>query len=209
MTYGKLPEVVATIDIDCNEYMHYQYMPIKLAAQSHITYEKRLDQFWELFFAACYDYKQTYGYNNYYNCYVYATVKCKYQSHGCGFNRSGYHTDGFRTADINYIWSSCQSTVFNTSKFELSDDEHLSLEQMESQARPDHEVIYPDCTLLKLDRFVVHKVGNILDGKRTFVKISISKDKYNLEGNTHNYELDYNWEMYPRSSLRNVPQATK
>ena len=32
-------------------------------------------------------------------------------------------------------------------------------------------------------------------------------DRYDLAGNTHNYLLDYDWPLRPRSLTRNVPQA--
>jgi len=42
---------------------------------------------------------------------------------------------------------------------------------------------------------------------RTFVKISFSKDKYDLIGNSHNYEMDYKWDMKERKEERNIPQT--
>ena len=41
---------------------------------------------------------------------------------------------------------------------------------------------------------------------RTFFKLSFSKDKYDLKGNSHNYLFDYNWEMRERKENRNIPQ---
>jgi len=42
---------------------------------------------------------------------------------------------------------------------------------------------------------------------RAFVKVSFSKDKYDLIGNAVNYEIDYNWNFKPRENTRNVPQT--
>jgi hypothetical protein len=42
---------------------------------------------------------------------------------------------------------------------------------------------------------------------RAFLKVSISKDKYDLIGNSHNYLLDYDWQMKERKQERNIPQS--
>jgi hypothetical protein len=42
---------------------------------------------------------------------------------------------------------------------------------------------------------------------RTFVKVSFSYDKYDLVGNSHNYLLNYAWEMKERKDDRNIPQS--
>lgn len=44
---------------------------------------------------------------------------------------------------------------------------------------------------------------------RAFLKVSFSKDKYDLLGNSHNYLMDYNWEMKARKEDRNIPQSSK
>ena len=211
--YGKLPEVIGPIVLDCKEFMSYQYLPIKLAYPEssiraeicNITLEPRLECFRELINLSVLDFNKNYPEEFKYS-YIYLTAKRAYQSGGCGFNRSGYHSDGYGTLDVNYIWSDSQPTIFNTSKFNLSKDDLISLDNMELQAKIENEVTYPDNTLLRLDQYVIHKVGKIQEGVRTFVKISYSFDKYNLEGNSHNYELNYNWKMYPRNLTRNKPQ---
>jgi hypothetical protein len=53
---------------------------------------------------------------------------------------------------------------------------------------------------------VIHRVATVVEpGMRTFVKITVSDRRFNLIGNTHNYELDYDWEMHPRQVERNDP----
>lgn len=62
--------------------------------------------------------------------------------------------------------------------------------------------------LLKLTPYVVHRSPiNIhpATAERTFIKIAISRKKFNREGNTKNPDLDYDWEMVPRSTERNHP----
>jgi hypothetical protein len=89
----------------------------------------------------------------------------------------------------------------------LSQDDQLSLREMEAQEREEDRYTSPVNTVLRLDQFVIHAVNpEVEDGMRTFAKISISRDKYDLEGNSKNYELNYEWPMRPRSPDRNVPQ---
>ncbi len=83
----------------------------------------------------------------------------------------------------------------------------MSINQMNAQTKPENNFTYDDNTLLRLDQFVIHKASDTpYKGVRTFVKISFSKDKYDLEGNSHNYLLNYNWTMRPRQNYRNIPQ---
>jgi hypothetical protein len=213
--YGKLPEVLGMFKVDCKEYLSYQYLPIKLAYPDtstlfylhNITIERRLEPFRNLINFCCENYKSYITLQEWRKTYIYLTVKRCYQRNGKGFNREGFHSDGYLTEDINYIWSDSQPTIFNNSQFVLSEDDQLSLDQMYFQAKPENNITYPNNTLLKLDQYVRHRVGDILEGVRTFVKVSFSKDRYNLEGNSHNYELNYNWEMFPRRICRNIPQV--
>jgi hypothetical protein len=138
--------------------------------------------------------------------YIYITAKNIYATPDNVGNRAGYHSDGFSTDDINYIWTDKYPTVFCIQDFDISDDCALSMHQMEDQADKDNEIIYPVNTLLKLDQGVIHRTPTIREGgMRTFVKISVSKEKYNLIGNSHNHLIDYNWEMYDRNKTRNHP----
>ena len=208
MEYGELPAVVRKIEIDCKEMMFYQYLPIKLKGGKDFQIEKRLNPFYSLIINSVIDFKECFGLERLIDSYVYLTAKRQFQSKSKLFNRPGYHSDGFLTDDINYIWSDKNPTIFNSTKFNLTLDDELSLKEMEEQALSENEVAYFDNTLLRLNQFNIHKVDeNIEAGFRTFVKISFSQDKYDLEGNSHNYLLDYNWQMKPRKENRNIPQT--
>lgn len=208
MRYGELPATLGLHFVTCNEMMFYQYLPIKLSGMVEPKFEERLNPFKELIGAICCDYVGTFGLDKYVASNVYLTAKKLFQTPGCSFNRPGYHSDGFMTDDINYVWSDCNPTVFNNSMFNLTQDDSLSLKEMELQAISEREVVYDDCTLLRLNQFNIHKVGKIeVPGLRTFLKVSFSNDKYDLIGNSHNYELDYKWEMRERKFERNIPQV--
>jgi hypothetical protein len=200
------PVSLGVFDIECNEYMSYQYMPIKLANQQYHHTERRLWKFNPLVDACIKDFIELEGEDKFISNYVYLTVKSGYQRNGMGFNRPGWHVDGFGTDDENYTWSNVQPTVFNDGPFCLCNDEHYSMEEMEEQADHTQNYTFPDKSLIRMGRSV-HKVGDYIEGHRIFFKLSFSKDRYNLVGNTHNYLLNYNWDMIERKKSRNVPQA--
>jgi hypothetical protein len=206
--YGKLPEVIGYFfdQYSKKEYFSYQYLPIKMPTHNYYRIEERLWPFTELIDDVVHYYKNNYGVEAYQSNYIYLTAKRMYQKNGCGFNRQGWHSDSFMSDDINFLWTDKQSTIFNTSKFNLSQDDKLSLKEMEEQADPQNNITFPLNSILRLNQYVIHKVGEIEEGVRTFVKISFSKDKYDLEGNSHNYLLDYDWIMRPRNKERNIPQ---
>lgn len=208
MKYGQLPEDIGTFEVDCKEMMFYQYLPIKLIGSNRTVLEERLLCFNKIVLASCSDYIDKNGIDNFVNSYVYLTAKHLYQTPNNSFNRMGYHSDGFLTDDINYIWCDKYPTIFNHSNFNLTLDDKISMQEMEFQAEKVNEITYNENSLLRLDQFNIHKVAEIKEGGfRTFLKISISKDKYDLIGNSHNHLLNYNWEMKPRNSERNIPQS--
>lgn len=206
MKYGSLPKVIGTFEVPSGEMFFYQYLPIKFPGSTDIRHEDRLKCFEKIIGAAACDFVGEYGLNGFVDSYVYLTAKRLYVHAGCPFNRPGYHSDGFMTSDINYVWSDCDPTIFNTSEFEISMNDKLSMREMELQALEENEVRFPDNSLLRLDQTCIHKVSGEFDGVRTFLKLSFSGDKYDLIGNSHNYRFSYNWIMRPRTKDRNIPQ---
>lgn len=208
MKYGELPMQLKFYNVDCKEMMFYQYLPIKLQGHIRPIYEDRLKCFDEIIGAVCCDFIGEFGLNKYIDQNVYLTAKYMYQMPNCSFNRTGYHSDGFMTDDINYIWSDKNPTIFNTTDFELSQDDKKSLIEMEWQEDKRKQIQFDNNVLLRLNQFNIHKVNKSgYHGMRTFLKISFSKDKYDLVGNSHNYLLDYNWKMKERQNERNIPQS--
>jgi len=206
-TYGALPAELGHYDIDCREFMFYQYLPVKLAGVTEVVMERRLDCFRLILGAICCDYVGFRGLNAFVDSYVYLTAKHMVTAPGAPMNRPGWHSDGFLTSDINYIWSDCFPTVFNCSSFSLTLDDEISLDEMSAQAAPYADCCYGDGTLLRLDQFCVHRVADIpAPLVRTFLKVSFSLDRYDLIGNSHNFELNYDWPMRERKLTRNVPQ---
>lgn len=139
--------------------------------------------------------------------HVYLTVKHGYATPGNPLNRPGWHCDGFGTDDLNYVWWSRWATRFAVHQFpEVTDDHHESMRQFERYAGSNWFPV-DDRTLYALTPYVVHTTPEIPapGGMRLFVKISFSRHRYNLIGNSHNYALDYDWEMFPREVARNDP----
>lgn len=208
--YGQTPVDLGIHNVNCDEMMFFQYLPIKLKGQTEPVIEPRLKPFNDLIGTILCDFVGSFGLDRFVDSYVYVTAKKMYQKSGCPFNRGGYHSDGFMTDDINYIWSDKNPTTFNFSKFELTMNDVVSLKEMEDKALPSNEITYPNGSLLRLNQYVIHKVS---DNKeltlRTFLKVSFSKDKYDLKGNSKNYLLDYDWEMRDRQVSRNIPQKLK
>jgi hypothetical protein len=208
MKYGDLPRNLGLFDVQCEEMMFVQYMPIKLAYESCPNWDKQFDCFNDIIAATVANFIDTFGDEAWEETYIYLTAKHMYQVPNSSFNRHGYHSDGFMTSDINYIWSDKFPTIFNTTNFILSQDDRMSIGEMEEQAKKENEITFPDKSLVRLNQFNIHKVGdNSIGGMRTFVKVSFSKDKYDLIGNAHNYKLKYDWEMKERKVERNIPQS--
>ena len=210
MKYGDLPKEVGIIEATTNEMFFYQDMPIKMAGRDLVKTEPRLDFLREIIIRSVNDFVIEFGEAQYRKSYIYLCAKNLWQNKGVSYNRMGYHSDGFMSDDINYVWSDKDGTVFNNSDFIITKDDILSLYEMNSQALPEREIVYSDKTLLRLNQYNIHKVSDVNEsGVRLFVKITFSKDKFDLIGNSHNYEFDYNWEMKPRNISRNIPQSIK
>ena len=215
MKYGDLPVNLGQYDIKCDEMMFTQYMPIKLSKneaemEQDMSYsaDPRFDCFRPIIVAAEDDFLEQFGYDAYEASYIYLTAKHLYQAPNTSFNRFGYHSDGFMTPDINYVWCNSSPTIFNNSEFNITQEDVISMVEMNQQANENNEVTYGNNTLLRLNEFNIHKVGeHCKGGMRTFVKISFSQEKYNLVGNAKNYLLDYDWEMVERKNERNIPHT--
>ena len=209
--YGEAPWSMGVRPAECSEFMFYQYMPIKLIGATGIQHavEPRLKCFDELIGAACCDYVGLRGLDAFVASYVSVTAKHGRNTPRCLQNRPGWHSDGFMTDDINYIWCDRTPTEFNLSAFDLTRDDELSMEEMRVQAQHKNNLTHAPMTLLRLDQFNIHRPAEPSNVEmRTFLKISFSRDKYDLAGNSHNYLMEYDWRMRPRGLDRNIPQSS-
>lgn len=202
-----LPEFIASdIHLNAQEVAYYLYMPISVPGQGLLALPPQLEPYEPLINIVMLDEPMRFKEE-----YAYITIKRMIVGPGISVNRPGWHADGFGTDDLNYVWSDSVPTVFSTSRFEVDDDHIRSLEQFEEQAREQDNFTFPNNSLLKLTSQNVHRV-NVANREhmRTFVKISISKNKFNLAGNSRNYAAPgLDWKMYNRSAVRNDPHRAQ
>lgn len=109
------------------------------------------------------------------------------------------------TDDLNYIWSHRNSTELWQPPYRctFTQDHHASLAEMEVMAKLGPVKSYADKHLLRLDETVIHRVAeNFTSGMRSFVKVSVSAHRYNLDGNSINHAFP-EWDYAPRGAERN------
>jgi hypothetical protein len=204
--YGFAPRDLGRVDLAPVEMMFWLYCPVKLAGSSTMVIPPNLTQFLPLLELAKYDCRDLWKEN-----YVYLTAKTLWVSPENPGNRPGWHSDGFMTQDLNYVWSDRDGTLFWESEQprEFVQDHVSSLTEMASAASAGPVKQYPDKHLLRLDETVIHRVADFAaPGMRSFVKISVSRHRYNLVGNSINHLLPVNWDLAPRAADRNHPSAS-
>lgn len=208
LTDFRLPEVLGLFDgVHADEVMYYLYLPIHRPGEPGVQIpDARLQFLLPLVQAVFRDEPR--------RCrdeWMYLTVKKMFVGGGVTANRPGWHCDGFLSDDLNYVWSDCVPTIFTTGKFSITPDHLLSLQEFEEQACVFDEITYPPCTLLRLDDRVVHCVDTNVPQQlmRTFVKITLSKNRFNLKDNSRNPLLPDDGPMYDRAMARNDPHQAQ
>ena len=211
MKYGDPPFDLGPIDITPTEMMFWMYLPISEPGNILALVPPNLRQFDPILNAVRRDNEE-----RWFESYVYLTVKTLWVTEEYIGNRPGWHSDGFGTDDLNYIWSDRAPTDFLIipGGITLSKDCDESMRQMRVYGlRPEMYgggiQTYPDKHLLRLDETVVHRSPTMFEpGMRTFVKVSVSKDRYDLLGNSINHDLpSTRWPLVDRKLERNHPQS--
>lgn len=200
MIYGTTPEVIGNYQLEVHEMMLYLYMPISMPSHYECAFPLRLKPFAEVIWESM-NHETRLG--NHFD-YWYVTAKHRYVTPD-SMNRPGWHCDGFMTDDVNYIWSDCVPTEFAFQYLELTQDDAISMQEMEDQIKAENIRTYEAGDLLRLTQEHVHRVP-VCDysGMRTFFKLTGSNSKFDLKGNTHNYLIDYDWPMRERKEDRNM-----
>lgn len=204
--YGASPIDIGLVDLDPCEWMAWLYCPIKLAMSFEESVPANLEQYRPLI-DKVYD---DVGADRWHENYVYITAKTLFVNADNPGNRPGWHSDGFMTDDLNYIWADANPTVFweRDEKISFTADHNVSLHEMaHCEVDTENHKTYPLKNLLRLDQTVMHKVAdNAVAGMRTFVKISVSRHKYALKGNSINHVIAPDWQYGERSIDRNAPE---
>lgn len=213
--YGTLPVDLGKVDIINDESCLCLYMPIKLKNRHHYVIPEHLVKYQPILDFIKGDHRD----DVFHDKYIYLTVKAQFVSGEHTGQREGWHSDGFMTDDINYIWYDSHPTEF----LDLEQDHcSLSLPQDHKECLDClYDVwslwglgcikTYPCKHLLKLDEYVIHRpMQSMPPSFRTFVKVSVSDHIYALKGNTINYEPDIydvtkHWEYKERKVERNCP----
>lgn len=202
MIYGALPEDLGLVDLSPTEMMFWMYCPIQTPGE-RLTLPPNLVQFHpivaEAYLREGIEIAQK---------YVYLTAKTLWVSGDCIGTRPGWHADGFGTSDVNYIWYDRAPTEFYADTFTLPVDCADAMAVMTDRASRAVKKTYPAKHVLRLTPEVIHRPPvSFAPGMRAFVKVSVSTDRYNLEGNSINHGLGEYWPTVPRKLERNHPAA--
>jgi hypothetical protein len=207
---GNAPKDLGFIDLSPTEMMFWLYTPISTPGmEKGYVLPPTLRQFEQIVRHARYSDPVAFR-----DGFVYLTAKTLWVEGNYIGNRPGWHCDGFGTNDLNFIWADRAPTEFVEGAFRVSADCDRSMQQMEQIGRMASSLrtvtTYPDKHLLRLDRSVMHRSpANFAPGMRTFVKVSISKDRYDLEGNSINHLLADLGPRVPRRASRNHPSSVQ
>jgi hypothetical protein len=217
--YGAAPKDLGELKLDTSEMMFWLYLPIKMPGTLAERLPEQLTQYMEVIDRVYMDVNKTFGRQRWKDSYVYLSVKVLHVTPDAPGNRPGWHSDGFLTDDLNYIWADRNPTEFFEASplFRVTADHSKSLEEFDGYAsHPFNDGVFADQTyhakvnhLYRLDQTVIHRVSlNVDSGKRAFVKVSVSDKPYVQLGNSINHFLP----EHPRPSLarqaeRNCPQG--
>lgn len=214
MKYGNAPELHGIWDLEFEQYMHYMYLPIAVPEDPRFDFAIPPELEFARELIDCAHYTEVVDHKNVWQ-YVYVTARRGFATPGNPLNRPGWHSDGFGTPDINYVWTDRYPTEFAIGDFGTISEDHIkSTEQFTHRATwwPTVRIrTYEDKTLMRLDPSVIHTAPPIPapGGERSFFKVSFSNTRYNLKGNAHNYMLNYDWPMYDRAAVRNDPSRAQ
>lgn len=210
MIVGDLPRDLGLVDLQPTEMMFWLYCPISVPGDHSFHLPENLRQFIRIIREARWD-----DMERFVDSYIYLTAKTLWVEGSYIGNRPGWHCDGFGTDDINYIWSDRAPTEFLKLEklLAVSSDCTKSMIQMTDYADfplrfESSRVEFPDKHLLRLDPSVVHRSPVKFDpGMRTFVKVSMSQNRYDLVGNSINHLLPLEAPAAPRKTERNHPAS--
>lgn len=201
MMYGGRPNCIGKFNPEWHELMHWLYLPVVMKGDLEIRLPPNLE-FTRMFVQRCMDNAHVWWTRD---KYVYLTAHRGWVNKGEFLNRPGWHTDGFGTDDINYIWSDKDPTQFDTDIWADVPDDHIkSMEHFDKFAFPTWTA--PVGQILRLDQRHIHRCAPAASsGWRSFIKVSVSTETYALSGNSHNHLFDYDWPLRDRLEVRNDP----
>lgn len=203
--YGGLPDALGVVNIDAKELMFWLYCPIKLKGRVEHILPDNLRVFDPIVRAARKDQGCEWA-----DKYVYLTAKRLWCAPGAMGQRPGWHSDGFLTSDVNYIWYDEAPTLFfgGDVLYSFTADHAKSMIEMAELCEPatSRHHTFPAKTVLRLTESHLHRPSNDFEPCfRTFVKVSVSDHVYAHEGNATNPRMPTGWQYIPRGRERNCP----
>lgn len=194
--YSNIPVgIKAEYDVSELEYCNIVYMCIKQAGCSEYQIPSNLEPIVNQVIGDIYKLNENL-YDDDWTKYCYLTIKKMYVQPNTLGNREGFHIDGFKSDQENFIWSdnSAIPTEVAVGGFYLTNDHDKSLLEMHVQSSYMFKHQLDVNTLYELDQTCVHRptVNNTNKAiLRTFIKITYSKELFNCYGNAWNYKLSH------------------
>ncbi len=189
------------------EYCNIVYMCIKQAGCSEYQIPSNLETLINQVIGSIYKLNENL-YEDDWTKYCYLTIKKMYVQPNTSGNREGFHIDGFKSDQENFIWSDCAETPTEVAigNFLLSNDHEKSLGEMIVQSSKCFKYQLSPNTLYEVDHKCVHRPTVNNTNKtilRTFIKITYSKELFIGIGNAWNYMLPHIKPTKNRSVERN------
>lgn len=206
LTHFTQPVDLGELPLSLDQVCYYLYFPVSAPGRGIVLDEHRLSPLYPLLMKVFKDEPKRCAEE-----YVYLTVKKMYVGGGVTANRPGWHCDGFLSDDLNYVWFDSAPTVFNSGSFSITPDHVLSLAEFDGQAAAKDNYHGPCNHLLKLDSTVIHRVNTDIPEQimRTFIKVTVSKNRFNLKDNSKNHLLPLAGPLYDRALVRNDPHQAQ
>jgi len=146
-----------------------------------------------------------------YFCYI--TVDSKPVKVGEQQRHGGLHVDGFQGERIayktkvtrNYVATTNGGTQFWEQRFVVADPKRFNaFLGFDLQIDGEPLVAEPN-KFYFMDAYTVHESGfAAFDGLRSFLRVTFDLKRFDRLGNTHNPNLDYDWEMVHRTAQDEV-----
>ena len=122
-----IPESIGEYYFNSKEYCQYLYLPVMFAGDPEIYLEPRLEFLRGMINDTVNDYI-TNNYSGQFNDeYIYLTIKQTFIPKDTHHNRPEFHSDGFLTDDVNYIYFDKYPTEFMIGNFNVPKHDELSM----------------------------------------------------------------------------------
>lgn len=206
---GNDPTDLGTLTIEgWDEFCFVQDMPVKLAGEPAVRVPHALS-FASTFVAMVHAYLfEKYG-DGWVNLrYLYLCAKHTIVDRGHTQTRPGWHTDGYGSDDLSFLWCDAVPTMFLKQAMRLPEDDELAMERMNALADTDNLERGLINRVYGMDDTVIHAPSQAhYVQPRRFLKLSVSRYPYNLAGNARNPLLPTPWEpTRERGTGRNCPE---